>query len=106
MMREDEGFTLHVARGHYDDENNEYHEWVSLHLKQDFVTCLKKLGRLPSVTTRGYLAECEKANKYEELLQRTATTPEGIIWQERFQELKAKREEEAKKQESILKQDV
>ena len=105
MLREDNGYTLHVATKHTDNENNVHHEWVCLLMREDFIDCLKELGRLPPVTTRGYLEECKKANKYDELLHKTVTTPEDIIWKERFQALKAEREEEAKTQELILKQD-
>merc|ERR1719464_113070 len=54
-MREDNGFTLHIARRHTDDENNNFNEWVSLLLREDFITCLKELGRLPPSSTRGFL---------------------------------------------------
>lgn len=96
ILREDNGFSLHVARRHIDDENNTHHEWVRLLLRDDFITCLKEIGRLPPVTTRGIIEECKQVNKYKELLQKKATTPEGIIIQERLTALKAEHDEEKK----------
>jgi hypothetical protein len=69
---------------------------VRLLLRDDFITCLKELGRLPPVTTRGIIEECKKANMYDELLQKKATTPEGIIIQERLTALVVEHDEEKK----------
>lgn len=68
ILREYNGFSLHVARMHMDDENNCHYEWVRLLLRDDFITCLKELGRLPPVTIRGIIEECKKANMYDGLL--------------------------------------
>ena len=104
ILREDNGFSLHIATKHYDDERNRHHEWVRLLLRDDFFTCLKELGRLPPVTTRGIIEECKKANLYDELSQNDATTLEGSIIQKRLNALKAEREKEAKVSELILKE--
>ena len=77
---------------------------MRLLLRDDFITCLKKLGRLPPVTTRGIIEECKKANLYDELLQKNATTLEGSMIQEQLTTLKAEREEEVKMSELILKE--
>ena len=104
LLREDNGFALHITRIHVDDEKNVHHEWVRLLLRDDFITCLKELGRLPPVTTRGIIEECKKANLYDELSQNDATTLEGSIIQKRLNALKAEREKEAKVSELILKE--
>ena len=79
------------------------YEWFCLPLEPDFTDCLKELGRLPVATMRNYVQEIRKVNdltktnklmaiEKKELLEKTATTPEGIIWQERYDKLQAERE--------------
>ena len=98
------GYILNFTTLESDHKNQEYANWFTLPLHEDAVDCLKTIGRLPPTTTREFIEAYSKAIKYEELLERKATTPEGVIMQERLTKLKAERVDEAKAQELIVKQ--
>ena len=79
FLRTQSGYTLHFTNQETDHKNQTYFNWFTLPLHADVVDCLKQIGRLPPTTTMGVIEECKMASQYVELLEKTATSPEGII---------------------------
>ena len=78
---------LHFATTTYDEENNKFHNWHCMPLKQDFIDQLQKHGRLPEPSVKAYFDEIAKneelktnyqmiTEKLEEIKNQKAVTPE------------------------------
>ena len=51
LLRTQNGYVFHYANFETDSKNQSYTNWLSLPLHEDFVDCLKKIGRpIPSST--------------------------------------------------------
>ena len=51
---------LHFVKYTKDEENNEFTNWYSMQLNEDFIQKLKTHGRLPEPTTNAYFDEIAK----------------------------------------------
>ena len=79
FLRTQSGYTLHFTNQETDHKNQTYFNWFTLPLHADVIDCLKQIGRMPPTTTLGVIEECVKATKYDELMEKTAKTHEGVI---------------------------
>ena len=74
---------LHFATITHDAENNRFHNWHCMPLKQDFIDQLQKHGRIPEPSVKAYFEEIaekeEFKKKYQMLKNEKAVTPEGIF---------------------------
>ena len=60
FKQEKDVLMLHFATETIDEENNLFHNWHCMPLKQDFIDQLQKHGRLPEPSVKAYFDEIAK----------------------------------------------
>ena len=79
LLRTQNGYVFHYANFETDSKNQSYTNWLSLPLHEDFVDCLKKIGRpIPSST----VALIEELKSFKDLKEENRELKQEVLDQE------------------------
>ena len=108
LLRAENGYVFHYANQETDSKNQNYTNWLSLSLHEDFVDCLKKIGRPIPSSTAALIEELksleDQKKKIEELEAKLDPKVELHLKKEN-QDLKAETQE-LKGENQVLKGEI
>ena len=78
FKKDKDGLMLHFATETIDSENNLFHNWHCMPLKQDFIDQLKTHGRLPEPSVKAYFDEIAKNDELKKENERLKATMQKI----------------------------
>ena len=61
FKRSENGYVFHYVNFETDTKNQAYQNWLSLPLHEDFIDCLKKIGRPPPSSTHALIEEIKES---------------------------------------------